>query len=339
MTHMINRYALGAASAGFALAPVPVAQRAPGPTEVVVAMSAVSLNYRDLLVVDGHYPGINVGLSPMSDGAGVVVEVGSAVTRWQVGDHVAPIFMPQWIDGRFKRDYLATARGGEGDGVMADRLTLDEAGLVRIPDELDFAEAATLPCAGVTAWQALMGRQPIGAEDTVLIQGTGGVALFGLQIAKAVGARVIILSSSDDKLARAQALGADAGINYRREEAWDAAVMKTTDGRGVDHVLELGGPATYQKSIGTLAAGGVISQIGVLTGFGPQPSLGPIQSLNATIQGITVGSRRHFEDLNAFVTNHGIRPVIGARLAVGDVVQAFGMMREATHFGKIVVDL
>lgn len=339
MTHMINRYALGPASAGFALAPVPVAQRAPGPTEVVLAMAAVSLNYRDLLVVDGHYPGINAGLSPMSDGSGVVVEIGSAVTRWQVGDRVAPIFMPQWIDGRFKRDYLANARGGEGDGVMAERLTLDEAGLVRIPDALDFAEAATLPCAGVTAWQVLMGRQPTGADDTVLIQGTGGVALFGLQIAKAVGARVIILSSSDDKLARAQALGADVGINYRREEAWDAAVMKTTDGRGVDHVLELGGPATYQKSIGALAASGVISQIGVLTGFGPQPSLGPIQSLNATIQGITVGSRRHFEDLNAFVIKHGIRPVIGARLPVGDIAKAFGLMRAATRFGKIVVDL
>ena len=339
MSKAINRYTLHAASAGFTLMPVPTTQRAPEPTEVVVAMSAVSLNYRDLLVVDAHYPGIDAGLSPMSDGAGVVVDVGSAVTRWQVGDRVAPIFMPQWIDGRFKRDYLKAARGGEGDGVMAERLTLDESGLVRIPDELDFAEASTLPCAGVTAWQALMGRQPIGADDTLLIQGTGGVALFGLQIAKAIGARVIVISSSDEKLARSQALGADGGINYRREDAWDAAVLEMTNGRGVDHVLELGGPATYQKSIGALAAGGVISQIGVLTGFGPQPSLGPIQSLNATIQGITVGSRRHFEDLNTFITKHSIRPVIGARLPVGEVAQAFGMMREATHFGKIVVDL
>ncbi len=290
-------------------------------------------------MVDGVYPGVSAGLSPISDGASVVVEAGANVTRWRVGDRVAPIFMPDWIDGRFQRQYLAKARGAEGDGVMSDRFIANEAGLVAIPDVLDFAEAATLPCAAVTAWQALMVRQPIAAGDTVLIQGTGGVAIFGLQIAKARGARAIVLSSSDEKLARATELGADIGINYRTNENWDSSVLAMTEGRGVDHVLELGGPATNQRSIGALAAGGVISQIGVLTGFGPQPVLGPIQSLNATIQGITVGSRRHFEDLNAFLVAHASKPVIGARFARGEAAAAFDKMRVASHFGKIVVEL
>jgi len=333
------RYELAGSSGRYEIRSAPLAEVQLGPDQVEIRVVAVSLNYRDLLVVDGAYPGVSAGLSPLSDAAGIVTAVGDAVTRWRVGDRVSPTFMPTWSDGPFARHHRASALGGETDGVLSERLVMSEQALVAIPESLDFAEAATLPCAGVTAWHALVARGNLSHGKTLLVQGTGGVSLFGLQIAKALGARVILTSSSDAKIERARALGADETINYRTHPTWHEQALSLTDGEGVDHVLELGGPDTYASSIASLAAGGVVSQIGVLTGFGAQPLLGPIQGLNADIHGITVGSRRHFEELAAFIDLHRIKPVIDARFPVAKISEAFDLMRAGGHFGKIVVEL
>ncbi len=313
-------------------------QLPPAPHEVVVRVHAASLNYRDLLVMRNVAGDTRDGLVPLSDAAGTVMEAGAAVTRWKLGDRVAPTFFTGWRSGPFQGGYLASMLGGKGtDGVLAETVTVAETALVAIPAHLDFEEAATLPCAGVTAWHALFARGQLQAGETVLVQGTGGVALMALQLAVAQGARVIVISSSDEKLARAKALGAWETHNYRQDPAWDAAVLRLTGGRGADHILELGGPATYDRSVAAVAAGGRIAQVGTLTGFGPTPNLLPLQFKNASVNGICVGSAEHFEALNQFLTRHRLRPVVDRRFGFDEAAAAYAHLASAAHFGKLVI--
>ncbi len=310
------------------------------PGEVLVHIEAASLNYRDLLVLRGELGPVHDGLIPLSDGAGRVVATGSGVTRWRVGDRVSPIFYPQWTGGPFREAYGQWALGGgDTDGVLADLIAVPETALVRIPDGLGFEQASTLPCAALTAWHALVVRGRLAAGDTVLVQGTGGVALFGLQIAHAMGARVIVLSSSDEKRERAAELGAWATVNYRTTPQWDLRVRELTDGAGVSHLLELGGPDTFDRSLRAVGAGGRIAQIGVLTGFGPRSDLGRLQSINASIDGVNVGSAEQFAALNDFVVAHRIAPVIDRVYAFDQAEAAYGHLASGHHFGKIVIRL
>ncbi|MBI2515827.1 MAG: zinc-binding dehydrogenase [Opitutae bacterium] len=310
----------------------------PGPHEVLVRIEAASLNYRDLLVLRGGLGQVRTGLVPLSDGAGRVVATGPEVTHWQEGDRVAPIFYPAWHSGPFQETYLASALGGgSSDGVLSDLIVVPESSLVRIPAALTFDEAATLPCAAVTTWQALVTRGRLLPGDTVLVQGTGGVALFALQFATVLGARVIVLSSSEEKRERATRLGAWATVNYKTTPDWDVEVRRLTGGIGVSHVLELGGPATYDRSLRALAAGGRIAQIGVFTGMGPQSNLLRLQLINADINGINVGSREHFATMNEFLATHRIKPVIDRRFAFDETEAAYEHLTSGRHFGKVVI--
>lgn len=309
------------------------------PTEVLVRVAAISLNYRDLLVRADPRPN-KEGLIPFSDCAGVVEEVGESVLRWRSGDKVCAAFFPDWRDGRFSKEKgLRGLGGGQTDGVAAENIVVDESALVRVPNYLTLAEAATLPCAAVTAWHALFERGDLAPGQTVLVQGTGGVALFGLQLAVAHGARVIVLSSSDEKLAKTKALGAWETINYRECSQWESRVLEITDGHGVDQILEIGGQETIAKSIDAVAMGGSIAQIGVLTGFAPAPNLLPLQLKNASIHGICVGSIEHFEKMSGFIDCHQIKPAIWHRLSFAELPEAYGRLSSPQSFGKLVVDL
>ena len=313
--------------------------KAPAPDQVLIRVAAASLNYRDLLTLQDA-SSTREGLIPLSDAAGTVVAVGSAVTRWKEGDRVSANFFPDWTEGAFSASHLSNALGGgQTNGVLSEFITANEASLVEIAAHLSFAEGATVPCAGVTAWHALFERGALQAGETVLVQGTGGVALFGLQLATAHGAQVIVTSSSDEKLERARALGAWKTINYRRHPDWDRAALELTDGKGVDHILELGGPDTYNRSIAAIAAGGRIAQIGVLSGFNSQPNIVPLQFKNASINGICVGSVAHFERLNRFLAQHQIHPTIDQQFSFENAPSAYERMKSAAHFGKLVIDL
>jgi NADPH:quinone reductase-like Zn-dependent oxidoreductase len=311
----------------------------PAAWQVLIRIGAAGLNYRDLLTLQDTASN-REGLIPLSDGAGSVVAVGAGVTRWKAGDRVSANFFPTWQGGAFSPTALATALGGgQTDGMLSEYVVVDAAALVAIPEHLSLAQAATLPCAAVTAWHALFERGRLQAGETVLVQGTGGVALFGLQLATAHGAKVIVTSSSDAKLASARALGAWKTINYKTQPDWDAAALDLTEGKGVDHILELGGPDTYDKSIAAVAPGGRIAQIGVLTGFASQPNLLPLQFKNASINGICVGSVQHFERLNQFLSTHRIEPVIDQTFAFDDAPAAYLHLKSAAHFGKVVIGL
>ncbi|MGF6575027.1 NADPH:quinone reductase-like Zn-dependent oxidoreductase [Paraburkholderia sp. GAS333] len=310
----------------------------PGPFEVRIRVKAVSLNYRDLIVLDNAANGDYDGRIPLSDAAGQVSAIGDKVIRWKVGDRVAASFFRDWLDGPFKGEYLKSALGGSvTDGVLAESVVLPESALVAIPEHLTMEQAAALPCAAVTAWQGLIARGQVGATSTVLVQGTGGVALFALQFAVAKGARVIVLSSSDEKLERAASLGASVLINYKTTPEWDKAVIAETDGQGVSHILELGGPETFERSLRAVAASGKIAQIGVLTGFGPTPNLARLQSMNADILGITVGSTSHFTAMNTFINEQRLVPVVDRLFDFEDAVRAYAYLRSGQHFGKIVM--
>ncbi|MCW3473774.1 zinc-dependent alcohol dehydrogenase family protein [Limobrevibacterium gyesilva] len=310
----------------------------PGPYQVLVRVRATSLNFRDLMVVRGAYGrgGLRTNLVPLSDGAGEVEAVGDGVTRVQPGDRVAGIFMQRWIGGAITPEASASALGGAIDGMMADHVVLNQDGLVRIPAHLSFEEAATLPCAAVTAWHALVEHARITAGDTVLIQGTGGVSIFALQFALAMGARVIATSSSDEKLARARAMGASEGINYRAVPEWQEAVLAATEGRGADHVVEVGGAGTFARSLQAVRLGGKVSLIGVLTGQAEMNPT-PIMRRLINVQGIYVGSREMFEAMNRAIALHMLRPVIDRVFAFDDAKAAFRLMESAAHFGKIVI--
>lgn len=339
MTSTSRAFHLAASGGAFNLTQGSRQVTEPAAQQVLIRIGAASLNYRDLLTQQDSASNRD-GLIPLSDGAGTVVAVGSGVTRWQAGDRVSANFFPTWQGGPFSPVALATALGGgQTDGMLSEYVLADAASLVAIPEHLSLTEAATLPCAAVTAWHALFERGQLQPGATVLVQGTGGVALFGLQLATAHGAKVIVTSSSDAKLARARALGAWKTINYKTQPDWDAASLDLTEGKGVDHILELGGPDTYHKSIAAVASGGRIAQIGVLTGFASQPNILPLQFKNASIDGICVGSAQHFERLNQFLATHSIHPVIDKTFAFDDSPAAYLHLKSAAHFGKVVIDL
>lgn len=308
----------------------------PGPGEVLVAVRAVSLNFRDLMMVKGLYnPKMQLPRIPCSDGAGEVVEVGPGVTMWKKGDRVAGIFMQNWLDGPLTPERARGALGGDIDGVLAERMVLHETGLVSVPEHLNFEEAAALPCAAVTAWNALAagGVKP---GDTVLIQGTGGVSIFALQFARMRGARVIGVSSSDEKLKRAAALGLDAGFNYSNDPEWDRWVMDETGGEGVDLVVEVGGSGTLSRSLKAIRTGGTVAQVGVLAGAAEQVAIPLILHKMARIHGIYVGSRRDFEEMNRAVTLAQLRPVYEA-FGWTQAQNVLEKMEWGSHFGKLVL--
>lgn len=312
--------------------------RAPAANEVVVRVRATSLNRRDIMVMRGFYPvGAKETLVPLSDGAGEIVATGSAVSRVKVGDRVAAIFFQNWLNGRPDSSTGATALGGGIDGMLAQYVTLSENGVVPLPASYSFEEGATLPCAAVTAWNGLMTRGGMGAGDYVLLQGTGGVSIFGLQFAAAAGARPLITSSSDDKLARASKLGATATINYKSTPEWAAAVRAATGGIGVHHVLEVGGSGTLKQSLDALAFGGHVAIIGGLSGFGGDIPAAALIGRSASVSGIFVGSRKNFVDMNAFIDSHKIKPIIDREFDFKDAEAAFAWMDTGSHFGKIVI--
>ena len=317
-----------------------LAEPTPGPGEAAVRVRAASLNFRDLLVAKGLYnPRISLPYVPLSDGAGEVSAVGPGVSRFKPGDRVAAAFMPGWIAGGPTEEGGRTALGGGGLGMLAETVVLPAEGLVAIPEHLTFEEAATLPCAAVTAWHALVTEGNIKAGDTVLVQGTGGVSVFALQLATLSGAQVIATSSSDEKLEKATALGAAHTINYKTTPEWDKAVRAWTGGAGVDHVVEVGGVGTLGRSLRATKIGGQISMIGVLSGAAGEVDTRPILMKNLRVQGIYVGSREMFEAMNGAITLHRLRPVVDSVFPLDEVASAFRRMESGSHFGKIVIRL
>ena len=299
---------------------------------------ACSLNFRDLGIVRGTYRmPVSDNIIPLSDGAGEVIEVGAGVKRIKVGDKVAGCFFQRWPAGEPTSDVRTSALGGGLDGMLAEYVVLEEEGVVKIPAHLSVEEGATLPCAGVTAWHSLAEHGKVIPGQTVLLQGTGGVSIFGLQLAHAMGVQVIITSSSDDKLAREKKLGADHGINYKSTPDWDKAVKDLTNGQGVDCVVEVGGAGTIAKSFASIRVGGRISLIGNLSG--PATELNPalIIARRANVQGISVGSTAMFEAMNQAIAANQIKPVIDKVFGFDEVRAAFQHMASGTHFGKIVI--
>jgi NADPH:quinone reductase-like Zn-dependent oxidoreductase len=309
----------------------------PGPREVLVRVRACSLNFRDLAILLGTYRApVRENVVPLSDGAGEVVEVGAGVTRLKKGDRVAASFFPRWMGGPIRAEKVERALGGSADGMLTEYAVLEEDGLLKLPEHLSFEEGAALPCAGLTAWQALTVHGRTAPGDTVLLQGTGGVSIFALQFAKMLGARTIITSSSDDKLARAKALGADETINYKKEPAWEKPVLDLTSGYGVDHVVEVGGARTLEQSLRCVRIGGSVSVIGVLTGAGEiNPTL--ILGRRSSVQGMSVGSVEMFEGMNRAIARSKLKPVIDKVYPFEEAASAFRHMESARHFGKIVV--
>ena len=323
----------GAGLSGLTLREEP--EPTPGPGQVVVAVRAVSLSYRELLILRGAYVlPVKPDVIPVSDGAGEVVAIGEGVERVRPGDRVTSTLFPRWHDGPYRRE-VAAQIGGSLDGMLTELAVVEEDALVAMPEHLSFAEAATLPCAALTAWNALAEAARVKAGDTVLLLGTGGVSIFGLQFAKLMGARPIIISSSDAKLDRAKALGAAHTINYRTTPEWDRAVLDLTNGVGVDATVEVGGAGTLPKSINATRIAGTISLIGVLAGG----QIDPAQFMRKSIkmQGIYVGSRRMFRDMNRAIAFAGLKPVIDQTFTFEKAKDAYHTMQAAGHFGKIVI--
>jgi NADPH:quinone reductase-like Zn-dependent oxidoreductase len=324
--------AFGIDSLEFVERPTP----APGPGEVLMGIRAISYNFRDLLMIKGHYnPKLALPRIPCSDGAGEVVAVGSGVTQWKPGDRVAGIFMQNWADGPLTAAKTKGALGWDIDGVLTDYIVVKENGLVRIPDHLSFQEAATLPCAAVTAWNAL-NYGDIKPGSTVLIQGTGGVSIFALQFAKLRGARVLGTSSSDEKLARAKEMGLDAGLNYRENPDWERWAIEQNGGEGVDLIVEVGGAGTLGRSLRAVRTGGTVAQIGVLTGAEEPLPIPLMLHKMIRLQGIYVGSRRDFIEMNRAISLAGLRPV-GEEFHWTQAREVLEGMEEGSHFGKLVL--
>ena len=318
------------------LAPVELPEPKPGPGQAVLKMRAWSLNFRDILVTRGIYaPKLKMPFQLLSDGVGEVVAIGEGVARVKPGDRVSPTFMQGWMEGGNTQEKSITALGGNIPGLAAEYVVVDAEGLVHVPAGLTDEEAATLPCAAVTAWNALVASGQLTAGDTVLVQGTGGVSMFALQFARMIGARVIATSSSDEKLARALALGANDGINYKTTAEWGKAARVLTAGRGVDHVVEVGGAGTLNQSFEAVRNGGRVSLIGVLTGGTVNPI--PILMKTITVQGIFVGSRQMFEDMNRAIDFNRLKPVVDRVFSFSELPQALSYMETGSHFGKIVL--
>lgn len=311
----------------------------PGRAQILVRMHAASLNYRDLSIASGKYAmgPLPADLVPLSDGAGEVVECGEGVTSWQPGDRVAGLFMQGWLGGEFQPSHRPTSRGGAIDGVLAEYVLFEEYGVVRIPAHLSYAEAATLPCAALTAWNALYGLHPLQPGQTVLILGTGGVSIFGLQFARMAGARVIATSSSDEKLERVRSWGASDTVNYKTTPEWQDAVRALTDDRGVDHVVEVGGPGTLARSVQSTRNGGIVTMIGVLTRGEIDPMI--VFRGGAILRPIYVGSRQMFEAMNRAIELHGLKPVIDRVFPFEDAVAAYRYLKSGAHVGKVVIQI
>jgi len=311
----------------------------PLPTQILVRIQAASLNYRDLLIARGHYMGgaVSANTTPLSDGAGEVIAVGSNVTRFRVGERVAGTFFRGWIDGKPPRGPLIALGAPPADGVLSEFAVFDEQNAVKVPAHLSPAKAATLPCAALTAWRSLVDIGGIAPGETVLLLGTGGVSIFALQFARLAGARVLITSSSDEKLARAKALGADGCINYRTHPEWDREVLRLTDGRGVDHVLDVGGSGTLARSIAAVAVGGQVAMIGVLTGVGAAGSPYGLLGKQASLNGVYVGSRGQFERMNAAIATQRMEPIVDREFGFDEAAAAYRHLESGTHFGKVVI--
>lgn len=308
--------------------------------EVHVRVHAVALNFRDLMLAEGQFRGPNdPPVIPCSDGAGEVIAVGPLVKRFKAGDRVVTSFFPDWISGAPTPQNTARALGGAVDGVLAQEVVLHEESLVVIPEHLSYVEASTLPCAAVTAWNALFVEGRLKAGDNVLLLGTGGVSIWGLQLAKAAGLHAIITSSSDEKLDRARSLGAAATVNYKNTPEWQDEVLRLTEGRGVDLVLEVGGQGTLTRSVASARMAGTVAIIGGVSGFGGD--LDPTSLIGGAkrIAGILVGSRSMLEALSSFVSETGIQPVIDRVFPFKQAAQAYAYLKSGSHFGKVVIEV
>jgi NADPH:quinone reductase-like Zn-dependent oxidoreductase len=336
----MRRYQLENLGSFDALKLVDAQEPRPGAREVVVRVRACSLNHRDLNIIAGSYSSValKAGAIPLSDGAGEVSALGAGVTRWKVGDRVAPIFVQRWLGGNLQPEYMPSALGGPSDGVLAERIVLSEEGLVRIPSHLSFEEAATLPCAAVTAWNAVFVRGALQAGQTLVTLGTGGVSLFAAQFGLMAGARVIATTASEAKAARLRALGVTDVINYRTTPDWEARVRELTEARGADLVVEVGGPGTLAKSIAAIRHCGHISVVGNLAGKS-MIDPGALFAKRASMCGIQVGSRDMFEDMNRAIGVATLKPVIDRVFDFTDARAAYEYLASATHFGKVVIRL
>lgn len=313
----------------------------PGPGQVLVKIRAASLNYRDLMIVRGTYAWNRTEPRVLgSDGAGEVIAVGDGISRFKIGDRVMGSFFQDWMDGRYLDRYRKSGLGGAAlDGVLTTARVFEERGLVRIPEHLSYEEAATLPCAALTAWHALVSTAHLKSGDSVLILGTGGVSIFGLQFAKLHGARIIILSSSDEKLARAKSIGADELINYQKTPDWEKEVLRLTDGEGVDVVLETAGSGTLHRSLAAVRSDGQISLLGMLTGVNEPLNILPLIIRNIRVQGIEVGSVAMAEEMNRAISLSGLKPVIHRVFPFNESREALHYLQSAKHFGKIVITM
>ncbi|SEO35481.1 NADPH:quinone reductase [Rhodospirillales bacterium URHD0017] len=311
----------------------------PGPRRVLVRVRATSLNYRDLITVEGSSARAapKADLVPLSDGAGEVVAVGPGVTRVKAGDRVAGCFMQKWVGGAIDETAQASAMGGAIDGMLTELAVLEEDGVVRLPRHLSFEEGATLPCAGVTAWHALVEIGEIKAGDTVLVLGSGGVSVFALQFARMFGARVIATSGTKAKAERLKQMGAEAVIDYRATPDWDKEVAKLTGGRGVDITVEVGGAGTLPRSFMATRVAGRISVIGLLTGAGAEVDPMPILRRNLRVQGLYVGNRQMFEAMNRAIDADGLKPVIDKVFPFAQAKDAYRHLKSQNHFGKVVI--
>ncbi len=311
----------------------------PGPGEVLISIRATSLNYRDLLTVRGRMgAATKPGLIPLSDGAGEVAEIGAGVSRVRVGDRVAGIFTPGWISGRPQsRAAESSLGGGSVDGMLREYAVLHESAVVHIPEHLSYEEAAALPCAAVTAWNALVPVGHVSAGQTVVVQGTGGVSIFGLQFARLCGARVIATTGSENKIARLRELGAAEVINYKTTPDWDKRVMELTGGEGADHILDVGGAGTLTHALQAIAPGGFITVIGLLTGMGGEINPLGILFRAAHVVGIRVGSREMFEDMNRAIGVNRMRPIIDRVFQFDEAPAALDHLASGKHFGKICI--
>ena len=310
----------------------------PGAGEIRVRLHASSLNFHDYLVVAGMIP-TEDGRIPMSDGAGVVEAVGEGVEEFSVGDAVVSTFFPRWIDGPARVGDFKTTPGDGVDGYALEQVTRPVTWFTHAPKGYSHEEAATLTTAGLTAWRALVVDGNLKAGDTVLTLGTGGVSIFALQFAKAMGARVISTSSSDEKIERLKELGADHTINYKTEPEWGKKVKALTDGKGVDHVIEVGGPGTLPQSIDAVRIGGLISLIGVLTGSGGEVPTAKLMAKQARLQGLIVGSRIHQQEMVRAIEASGVRPIIDSTFALEEIAEAFRHQESGQHFGKICLSI
>jgi NADPH:quinone reductase-like Zn-dependent oxidoreductase len=309
------------------------------PDEVLVRIRAASLNYRDVMVAAGDYnPRMKLPAIPLSDGAGEIVEIGGEVTEWKLGDRVMPLMVQRWFDGESSEEKRRTAigAGAHWQGVAREFATFRQDALVRMPDHLSFEEASTLPCAALTAWHALTVSGNLKPGETVLTLGTGGVSVFALQFAKLFGAKVIATSSSNEKIARLKELGADETINYRETETWDKAVLESTGGRGVDHVVEVGGAGTLQRSINAVRVNGHIAMVGALDANGGFNHV-PVFMKAIRLQGIFVGSRAMFEAMNRAIEYSMLKPVIDRTFSFEEIPDALSYMQTGSHIGKIVI--